>query len=1668
MISNGNNNGPKNENQTMINPNSIIQVSRKGNQTDNNFKFTNSVQNIDHAVFFQTFSKKISTLSEIESIFQNISIVNNLFLSNYPNQEIVNEFRERYKFQLHGDYTDVLLTMRSFPDFNIFDYLNLNIDYSNREMSESRKREEKLMIITRNNIILTLLVIATEYHFMDGESVSESSQKEGSIQSENLFEDLSFLNPVIEKFKNLIVEADNVYNIEYDVEVLFLALLGYKDKARIIKQKHNNYFKSFVSDCQLSSFFNFDIFLSVSVEKGTFSFLSDNELIIFRKILNNAARRKLYYGFEFLIKNIEYCFILSEGRIWKNIGKKMTYEQVFNLWSIYEENLEVIRSTNLRTTISLEYKNKIDSLTQEYKLKEFYIKKNKNKNDFDIENIKEALSNISYKRAKLESEIHLFFVTCLKELLVIFFKSELKELVMYFFDKYKESNQELHVPIDIYEICLDYDEDISIDIMENALDQENAKGCYMQLALIKKYFRLARRLLKFKNCREYLNSPPPDSFDYIGWISKIQVKNRKKISENITYKHSMGELKIIDFLRQNSNNEIKRSVQNSRNKTVIGGEKQRKVSDKEKGAFSSIKNSFFQGGGISPLKALIDYEDDANSNNNIKTTNGNYTNTNSDLLTNTLIQNRNILNSELGDKNQRLSLQSENKKKKVNFSVNTSNFFKRVKYHLGAKPEKTEASPLTPLKHSARMSKYGSTYNNCTSMSPLEGGKSMFYRGTFNKNRRRSVHIPGCIDNYTSTNRLTVLSPRNSSDEDDYSESQIESVNLNINSLKRKETIDDIKLETVKKGKFNINVQIVLIEQLKYGEYVCDCLCLLLSIQDKSFNLIYCEKIFTNILVFTIHEEAITKCNEPLLFVALSAELLNKVGRLSRKLQYKAQTVTNEILELGEKLQSSMRDGEVLHFYLKEQTDYKGRNALEIFAENKFYTLLSDISVGSIVEKLWYGSGSKNDFFKYLRVTRILSSSINYDEYSNIVSPNFYDKNFHYFFEYSTYLKNCSGRYYLESAMMLVIVIFYQMQLYYFASTKGEEKSKTFKITEALSNFFIFCYLLHRFVLTLYLAKTKRKIKYESLEILTTSLLSLCLIFSVFLSDKVFPNSEEYTILVKSLTYSVILFSGWMKVIRIFMASYTYGLFIRILLHIFWEVFAFMMIVICVTFCFAQVFILFFSKTNDDFEYIYDGFISLFNSAFGQVTFNKFHDLDTMGYCFLMLYTTLSNIILFNLIVSIINNFYDNVKSKADAESRAVLVLAHEKMKWDEKYGLLNFLPPPFNAFSFIFCVILLLSGEHAKKLNLLFCKFFFCFIALAFFLALLVLGFIAYPFALIKSIIHSMHDVFNKNSLYNIEEYRYKYVKLCLDILARPFMLLYYIVEDLVKFWSFVFRDDGSLYGKSKDFEISKEYILILRKIFNDLKFKQKKKIITLYDLYGMLGLFNSRKKNNIKKRFEPSTSLENNYSSDSNKSVHRTINFEQAISYSNRSEGEKKEIQEIMKETFREILDKIVDTEGFVDIERALTILSYRVKYTSSYLNSLKFYNVRVIIRGMRKFLFKNQQNNGVYSFQKLRLLVYKLIIKFQLLYHYLSDEAKAKIKEVFSSINELPQFEKINEALLEYEKRDNDSEFDDGEEIPSFNLYEQKRISDLSKNYSGNFSTNSNSNDSRVWSS
>ena len=77
------------------------------------------------------------------------------------------------------------------------------------------------------------------------------------------------------------------------------------------------------------------------------------------------------------------------------------------------------------------------------------------------------------------------------ELLMIIFKSDLKELVMYFIEEYKKNSLKSTIPIEIFELYIKNDESICLDIL--SLN-----------ALIKKYFHLPRKILKFKACKEFL------------------------------------------------------------------------------------------------------------------------------------------------------------------------------------------------------------------------------------------------------------------------------------------------------------------------------------------------------------------------------------------------------------------------------------------------------------------------------------------------------------------------------------------------------------------------------------------------------------------------------------------------------------------------------------------------------------------------------------------------------------------------------------------------------------------------------------------------------------------------------------------------------------------------------------------------------------------------------------------------------------------------------------------------------------------------------------------------------------------------------------------------------------------------------------------------------------
>ena len=167
--------------------------------------------------------------------------------------------------------------------------------------------------------------------------------------------------------------------------------------------------------------------------------------------------------------------------------------------------------------------------------------------------------------------------------------------------------------------------------------------------------------------------------------------------------------------------------------------------------------------------------------------------------------------------------------------------------------------------------------------------------------------------------------------------------------------------------------------------------------------------------------------------------------------------------------------------------------------------------------------------------------------------------------------------------------------------------------------------------------------------------------------------------------------------------------------------------------------------------------------------------------------------------------------------------------------------------------------------------------------------------------------------------------------------------------------------------------------------------------------------------------------------------------------TQSEKNQIQEEMRFNFRKIIDKIVDPEGFIDIDRTLSILPEQVKFSENIIHNLEYLSMRVIIRGITKFEFLNAMDNPIYSFKKLQLLIFKLLIKFKMIYSILPEDILKKINERFIQVNVKKRFEKTPEAMQKYEERDDISEYDDGGEyIREFEAKEENYLDATIKSY------------------
>ena len=95
----------------------------------------------------------------------------------------------------------------------------------------------------------------------------------------------------------------------------------------------------------------------------------------------------------------------------------------------------------------------------------------------------------------------------------------------------------------------------------------------------------------------------------------------------------------------------------------------------------------------------------------------------------------------------------------------------------------------------------------------------------------------------------------------------------------------------------------------------------------------------------------------------------------------------------------------------------------------------------------------------------------------------------------------------------------------------------------------------------------------------------------------------------------------------------------------------------------------------------------------------------------------------------------------------------------------------------------------------------------------------------------------------------------------------------------------------------------------------------------------------------------------------------------------------------------------------------------------------NTRFILRGLRNFFFINAVNNPIYSYKKLQHMIYKILIKFKMIFNYIPETTLDKIKNEYKEINKNEIFLKSFENLRKMEEADELSDYDDQGEFAGY---------------------------------
>ena len=543
----------------------------------------------------------------------------------------------------------------------------------------------------------------------------------------------------------------------------------------------------------------------------------------------------------------------------------------------------------------------------------------------------------------------------------------------------------------------------------------------------------------------------------------------------------------------------------------------------------------------------------------------------------------------------------------------------------------------------------------------------------------------------------------------------------------------------------------------------------------------------------SIKTKDIMNCHSPILTCVMLSEFLKGIASISLLHYSRLEKVMKELLQFCENIQNSSTD-ELYIKFLMEQRSISGKTAFQISAENNFYSVLNNPNIGTIVGKMWNGEISYNSLFKASSLSRFLNNLKikNSDPYQNFEPI---DPNKSYFFQLKVWENSCLLRYLPESLFTLVLIVNYNLFLYTLSLDKAEKDKdpKWFK----LSIYFLFFYaqvicininIIYQFAFSKF-SDRKSKITYWNyVEMLLFFLSSILYIdFEALFDDKDLAQFILVTIL------CIIDIATWIRIAGILLTWKNLGPVIRMIYLMAKLLVKYIIIYSLFIVCMSAVYTaIFFGSTNQFIDFT-TSLITLITPFVQKFSTKDFDHNELFGSIMIMIYTTLTGIMLINLLIAVLSNVYDELSKQVDASHRAILINYHEKIQWNTEYGYIIFLPNPLNICNILMFPIQAIKGTSNKQsqiaLNKLICKIYFLLFYFPFiFVVFTIYTLLLLPFCYIKANFIMIQSYFSGYGYSNNKSHFL--INIFKSLFLGLFIILYYNIRDIFHLCIYQFKE--------------------------------------------------------------------------------------------------------------------------------------------------------------------------------------------------------------------------------------------------------------------------------------